>query len=84
MEKTKIVVRSKIGKKRVLVIPKKIAEITGINEGTKVKISTEGSKIIIEPIIDAVWIALHKEKIAKITLKELEEESLEQQGKYIK
>jgi len=84
MEKTKIVVRSKIGKKRVLVIPKKIAEITGINEGTKVKISTEGSKIIIEPIIDAVWIALHKEKIAKITLKELEEKSLEQQGKYIK
>ncbi|MCD6515459.1 MAG: AbrB/MazE/SpoVT family DNA-binding domain-containing protein [Candidatus Odinarchaeota archaeon] len=84
MEKTKIVVRSKIGKKRVLVIPKKIAEITGIDEGTKVKISTEGSKIIIEPIIDAVWIALHKEKIAKITLKELEEESLEQQGKYIK
>ena len=40
-------------------------------------------KIILEPIIDAVWLALHGEKIVEITLRELEEESIEQQKKYI-
>ena len=84
MEATDIVIKTKIGKKRVLVIPKKIADITGIHEGTKVKISVKDKKIIIEPVIDAVWLAIHGEKIAKITQEELEEESIEQQKKYLK
>lgn len=43
----------------------------------------EGNKIVIEPLRDAIWLSLHSEKVVHITLKELEEESLEQQKKYI-
>jgi AbrB family looped-hinge helix DNA binding protein len=78
-----LTVRARIGKKRILVIPKKIAEYLKLEEGSTVKITASKDKVIIEPLCDAVWLSLHGEKIARITLKELEEESLEQQKKYI-
>jgi len=73
--------KRRIGKKRVLVIPKAIAEALSLSA---VKITATEDKIIIEPLRDAIWLSLHGEKIARITLKELEEESLEQQRKYLK
>ena len=76
--------KRRIGKKRVLVIPKAIAEALSLEEGSTVKITATEDKIIIEPLRDAIWLSLHGEKIARITLKELEEESLEQQRKYLK
>lgn len=76
--------KRRIGKKRVLVIPKAIAEALSLEEGSAVKITATEDKIIIEPLRDAIWLSLHGEKIARITLKELEEESLEQQRKYLK
>ena len=79
-----LTVKARIGKKRVLVIPKAIAENLGLDEGSIVKITATGGKIIIEPLRDAVWLSLHGEKVARITLKELEEESVEQQRKYLK
>ncbi len=69
----------RIGKRRTLVIPKKIAENLGIEEGMRVNLRVEGDKMIIEPIRDAIWLALHGKKVAKVTLKELEEESFERQ-----
>ena len=79
-----LTVKARIGKKRVLVIPKVIAENLGLDEGSTVKITATGDKIIIEPLRDAVWLSLHGEKIARITLKELEEESFEQQKRRLK
>lgn len=79
-----LTVKARIGKKRVLVIPKAIAEDLGLGEGSAVRITAAGDKIIIEPLRDAVWLSLHGEKVARVTLKELEEESFEQQRKYIK
>ena len=79
-----LTVKARIGKKRVLVIPKAIAESLSLDEGSIVRITAAGDKIIIEPLRDAVWLSLHGEKIARITLKELEEESFEQQRKYLK
>ena len=78
-----LTVKARIGKKRVLVIPKKIAEQLNLDEGSTVKITASGNKIIIEPLRDAIWLSLHGEKIAQVTLKELEEESIEQQKKYV-
>jgi len=78
-----LTVKARIGKKRVLVIPKKIAEQLNLEEGSIVKITASGNKIIIEPLRDAIWLSLHGEKIAQVTLKELEEESIEQQKKYV-
>lgn len=74
-----LMVKTRIGKKRVLVIPKKIAERLNLDEGTAVKITASEGKMVVEPIRDAIWLSLHGEKVARVTLKELEEESLEQQ-----
>jgi len=74
---------TKIGKKRVVVIPKRIADELGLKEGSKVLIRLEGDKIVIDPYVDPVWMALHGKKFAKITFEELEEESLEIQKKEV-
>ena len=78
-----LTVKAKIGKKRVLVIPKKIAEYLKLEEGSTVKITALNNKIIIELVYDAVWLSLYGEKVARVTLEELEGESIEQQKKYI-
>ena len=73
----------RVGRRRTITIPKKVADLIGLREGQKLLLKVEDKKIILEPIIDAVWLALHGEKIVEITLRELEEESIEQQKKYI-
>ena len=76
-------VKVRVGKKRVLVIPKNIAEEVGIREGSIVKLSVQGKNVVIEPEHDAIWLSLRGEKVAKISLKDLEETSLEEQSKHI-
>ena len=73
---------ARVGKKRVLVIPKKVAELLGLTEGSLVRITASRDRMVIEPIRDAVWLSLHGEKVARITLEELEEESVERQEEY--
>jgi len=74
----------RIGKKRTIVIPKKFADRIGLREGSYIKmILTDDNKIIMEPIIDATWLSLYGEKIGRISLEELEMESVEEQRKYI-
>ena len=78
-----LTVRARIGKKRVLVIPKVIAKALNIDEGTVVEITVEGDKIVIKPIRDAIWLSLYGRKVAHVTLKELEEESIGRQKEYM-
>ena len=63
--------------------PKKIAEKLGIKEGDKVKITVLEDKILLEPVRDAVWLSLYGEKVAKVTLEDLEATSMEEQNKYV-
>jgi len=74
-------VETKLGKKRVLVIPKRIADAVKIKEGQRVRIEVVDDKIVIEPIRDAIWLAIHGRKIGKILPEEVEEESLHEQEK---
>jgi len=74
-----IVVETKVGKKRIIVIPKTIAEAVKISEGQRVRIMAAENKIVIEPVRDAVWLALYGRKIGKILPEEVEEESLREQ-----
>ena len=62
-------------------IPKRIADAVKIKEGQRVRIEVVDDKIIIEPIRDAIWLAIHGRKIGKILPKEIEEESLHEQEK---
>jgi len=72
---------TKVGKKRVIVIPKRIADAVKIREGQRVRVIAMKDKIVIEPIRDALWLALHGKKIGKIMPEEIEEESLREQEK---
>jgi len=76
-----VVVETKVGKKRVIVIPKVIAEAVKISEGQRVRIMAVGGRIVIEPVRDAVWLALYGRKIGRIMPEEVEEESLREQEK---
>ncbi|KYH39372.1 MAG: hypothetical protein AYL28_000430 [Candidatus Bathyarchaeota archaeon B23] len=78
-----LIVKVRIGKRRTLVIPKSIAESLDLDEGSMVEMRVMGEELRLKPIRDAVWLSLHGEKIAKITLKELEEESVERQKEVI-
>ena len=73
----------RVGRRRTLVIPKAVAEALGIREGSLLELRVEGSRIVLEPVPDAVEISLHGRKIARATLEELESESVERQREYI-
>lgn len=79
-----LTIEVKVGKKRTIVIPKAIAESLGIVEGGKVILKVEENKLIIEPIPDAVWLALHGKKVAKISWRDVEKASVKEQEKYVR
>jgi len=72
-------VRVRVSKKYTLYIPKAIAEAVGIREGDIVEFRVEGSRIIVEPALDAFGFALKGPKFARTTFEELERESEEMQ-----
>jgi len=73
----------RVGRRRTIVIPKAVAEALGIEEGSRLRLEVRGDSIVLRVIPDAIWLSVHGEKFAKVTLRELEEESVERQKKYI-
>ncbi|MEM2659080.1 MAG: AbrB/MazE/SpoVT family DNA-binding domain-containing protein [Zestosphaera sp.] len=73
----------RVGRKRTIVIPKKIADILGIDEGSRVMLVVSDNKLEVIPLPDAITLSLKGKKVARVTLRELEEESLREQKKYI-
>ncbi len=73
----------RVGKRRTIVIPKAVAEMLGIEEGSRLELRVEEGRIILELVPDAVSLSLYGEKIARVTLEELEAESLKRQKKYL-
>jgi AbrB family looped-hinge helix DNA binding protein len=78
---SKPVFEVKISKKRVISIPKAVADMLGIVEGMKLKVYVEDNKIILEPVREALWYAIYGPKIGLISFKEIEEESIFEQEK---
>jgi len=76
-------VKARIGRRRTLVIPKMIAESLDLHEGSIVEMRVVGEELRLRPIRDAVWLSLHGRKIGRVTLEELEEESVERQREII-
>ncbi|MCE4610779.1 MAG: AbrB/MazE/SpoVT family DNA-binding domain-containing protein [Desulfurococcales archaeon] len=74
-------VEVRVGRKRTLVIPKRVAEALGIDEGSRLLIEVKSGYMIVRPLPDAIYLSLHGEKLAKVTLRELEETSIEEQEK---
>jgi AbrB family looped-hinge helix DNA binding protein len=78
---TKPVFEVKVSKKRLIAIPKAVAEKLGIVEGMKLRLYVEGDRIVLEPVRDALWFAIHGPKVARISFEEVEEESIREQEK---
>ena len=78
-----LILEIRVGKRRTIVIPKTVAEALGIDEGSRLELRVEDGKIVLEPIPDAAELSLIGEKIARVTLEELEAESIEQQKRYL-
>ncbi len=77
-------IKTRISKKSTLYIPKALAEAIGIKEGDLVRLRVEGSRIIIEPVLDPFDLALKGPKFAKTTFEEFEKESEEIQNELFK
>lgn len=74
-----VTVETRVGRKRVIVIPKAVADAVGLREGQRVRVTAVEGRIVIEPVRDAIWLALHGRRIGRITPEELERESLGEQ-----
>ena len=72
-------VEVRVGKRRTLVIPKRVAEALGIREGSRLILEVKEGFLVVKPVPDAIHLSLHGEKIARVTLKELEEVSIDEQ-----
>jgi len=77
-----VITEIRVGKRRTIVIPKAIAEALNIEEGSRLRVEVRGDSIVLKVVPDAVWLSVHGEKFAKVTLEELEEESVEEQERY--
>ncbi|MEM0038684.1 MAG: AbrB/MazE/SpoVT family DNA-binding domain-containing protein [Zestosphaera sp.] len=73
----------RVGRKRTIVIPKRIADMLGIDEGSRVMLVVGDNKLEVIPLPDAITLSLKGKKVARVTLRELEEESMREQKEYI-
>jgi AbrB family looped-hinge helix DNA binding protein len=73
----------RVGKKRTVIIPKEIAEALNIDEGSRLLAEVKDGYLVLKPLLDAITLSLKGNKIAKVTLNELENASIEEQQKRI-
>jgi len=75
-----LTIKTRVGRKNTIYIPKAIAEAVGLREGDIVTISVKDGKIVIEVIPDPFDLALRGSKFAETTFEEFERESEEMQS----
>jgi len=49
----------KVHRERRITIPKAVADELGIEEGARLRLHVEGDRIVLEPVRDALWFAMH-------------------------
>ena len=69
----------KVHSGRRITIPKTVADLLGIEEGSRLRLHVEGDRIVLEPVRDAIWFAIHGPTVAYVGFEELEEESESEQ-----
>lgn len=71
--------KGRLSKKLALYPPRRMLEALGLKGGETVKYVLEGNKLIIEPLLDPLDLALDAEKWARTSVREFERESEEEQ-----
>jgi len=79
-----LTIKTRVGKKNTIYIPKAIAEAVGLREGSIVVMKVKGGKIVIEVVPDPFDLALRGQKFAETTFDEFEKESEEMQSELFK
>lgn len=79
-----LVVRTKIGRKFTVYLPKAIVEALDLKEGERVLLKVMGNALMLESLKDPIQLALSDEKFASITPEQAEAISVEEQTKYVK
>ena len=69
----------KVHRGRRVTIPKAVADLLGIEEGSRLRLHVEGDRVVLEPVRDALWFAMHGPKVAYVGFEELEGESESEQ-----
>jgi AbrB family looped-hinge helix DNA binding protein len=69
----------KVHSGRRITIPRAVADLLGIEEGSRLRLHVEGDRVVLEPVRDALWFAVHGPKVAYVGFEELEEESESEQ-----
>jgi AbrB family looped-hinge helix DNA binding protein len=76
-----LTVESRIGKKNTVYLPKSVVEALGLEEGQKILLRVDEGRVEVEIIRDPLELALSGKKFASMRPEEVEEMSLERQGK---
>jgi len=69
----------KVHRGRRITIPRAVADLLGIGEGSRLRLHVEGGRVVLEPVRDALWFAMHGPKVAYVGFEELEGESEREQ-----
>jgi len=73
-------IKVRVSKKFTIYLPRAVVKATGVRGGEVLRVRVEGSRIILEPILDPFDFALNGPKFAKVTFEEFEKESEELQN----
>lgn len=79
-----LTVKSRVGKKHAIYLPKRIVEALDITEGQKILLEATGDTLIMKLLKDPLQLALSENKFASITPEKIEAISLEEQATHIK
>jgi antitoxin MazE len=72
-------VRTRVGRRNTLYIPKGIAEAVGIRENSVVELRVEDGRLVVEVVPDPFELALRGSKFARVKMEDFERESEEMQ-----
>ena len=79
-----LTVKSRVGKKHAIYLPKRIVEALDITEGQQILLEAAGDTLILKLLKDPLQLALSENKFASITPEMIEVISLEEQATHIK
>jgi AbrB family looped-hinge helix DNA binding protein len=49
----------KVHSEKRITIPKAVADLLGIEEGSRLRLRVEGDRVVLEPVRDALWLVMH-------------------------
>lgn len=73
----------RVGKKYTIYLPRSVVKALNIKEGDKVLLRVSEGRIIIEPLVDPIELALSEDKFAHVKPEEVEVISIEEQRRYV-